>query len=548
MFGLRVALAQINPTVGDLQGNLGKILQFIARAKETKADLIIFPELAVTGYPPEDLLLKQKFVSDNLKIVSKIEKKVGHFGVVVGFVGSKKDGIYNSAAFIADGRTKLVCDKTILPNYGVFDEKRYFKSGKPSPVFNYKGVRIGINICEDIWNDEGPCTKQIKQGKADIIININASPYHVGKLHDRQRMLKQRTKRGRAHIIYLNMVGGQDELIFDGGSLAVDPKGKVVAMGHQFEEDLIIFDLPIKRKKGEIIDLKPPIMKLHTKHLSRDEEAYKALTLAVRDYVRKNKFGEVVIGLSGGIDSGLTACVAADAIGPDKVNCVFMPSEFTSERSRDDAIALAEKLKVNLMELPINSVYRAYVFELSEAFRGKKEGVAEENLQARIRGNLLMALSNKFGWLVLTTGNKSEMSVGYATLYGDMAGGYAVLKDIPKTLVYKLAAYRNKIKNVIPESMIGREPTAELKANQKDQDTLPPYDVLDPIIDMYVVDNRSHRQIVARGFDAGTVSRVIKMIDRSEYKRRQAPPGPKISHRAFGKDWRLPITNLYRKY
>lgn len=543
---LRVAVAQINPTVGDLQGNLKKILEFVRRAGSAKADLIIFPELSITGYPPEDLLLKPQFISDNLQCVSEIQKRVRDFAVIVGFVGREEGKLYSSAAFITGNKIKTLCNKTILPNYGVFDEKRYFSEGKSCPVFEFRGSRIGLNICEDIWHPGGPYVKQVKQGKAQLIININASPYHAGKVLDRQKILKDRLKEGKAHIIYVNMVGGQDELVFDGASLIMNSSGKIIAMGKQFEEDIVIVDLPVGKKKSKFIDLKPPIKSFTVKPLSGSEEIYKALVLAVSDYVRKNGFKKILIGLSGGIDSGLTACIAADALGKENVNCIFMPSQFTSQRSRDDATALVRALGVNLRELPIDGVLVSYQSVLQSEFRGMAQDITEENLQARIRGNILMALSNKFGWLVLTTGNKSEMSVGYATLYGDMAGGFAVIKDIPKTLVYKLADWRNKNGEVIPKSMIEREPTAELKPDQKDQDVLPPYDKLDAIIELYVEENRSFKEILARGFKPETAAKVIRMVDQSEYKRRQAPPGPKVTHRAFGKDWRLPITNLYK--
>lgn len=543
---IRVALAQINPTVGDIDGNTDKMLNFVKRAHAVKADIIIFPELAITGYPPEDLLLKPKFIADNLKALNKIEKRVGDFGVVVGFVGKERDKIFNSAAFISNGKTVALCNKALLPNYGVFDEKRYFAEGKPLPVFTFKGARIGLGICEDIWRKGGPASRQIKGSRTDLIVNINASPYHAGKINDRLDVLRDRQKEGKSSIVYVNTVGGQDELIFDGGSLVLDKKGKVIAMGKQFEEDLVFVDIPLRNGGHKMIELKPPIKRLGFEPLSAEEEVYKALTLAVRDYVGKNRFKKVLMGLSGGIDSGITACIAADAIGKENVNCVFMPSEFTSERSHDDAYALAKNLGVNIVDLPINRILESYLFDLSSEFKGLEKDITEENLQARIRGNLLMALSNKFGWLVLTTGNKSEMSVGYATMYGDMAGGYAVLKDIPKTLVYRLANWRNKKGPVIPQSMIEREPTAELKPNQKDQDVLPPYEVLDPIVEYYVVNNMDYKHIVRKGFPAGMVKKAIRMIDRAEYKRRQSPPGPKITHRAFGKDWRLPITNLYK--
>ena len=543
---LRIALAQVNPTVGDLDGNLGKILSFAKRAAELKADLVVFPELVICGYPPEDLLLKPQFISDNLSAVEKIAKKISDPGLIVGFVSSDKGKLYNSAVFIFNGRVRALCNKALLPNYGVFDEKRYFAEGKPCPVFEFKGVKIGLSICEDIWHKGGPVAKQLKS-KADIIVNINASPYHVGKIGERLKVLKERLKEGKANIVYVNMVGGQDELVFDGGSFVLDKKGGVLAMGKQFEEDLIFVDITGKGKKNRgLIDLKPPIRTVKAVPLSAEEEVYKAVTFAVSDYVKKNGFKKVVIGLSGGIDSGITATIARDALGKDNVNCVFMPSIYTSERSKDDAYALAKKLGVNLIDISITGTLDAYNFALSSEFKGLNKDITEENLQARIRGNLLMALSNKFNWLVLTTGNKSEMSVGYATLYGDMAGGFAVLKDIPKTLVYKLANWRNRAGEVIPKSMIEREPTAELKPDQKDRDVLPPYEILDPIVDLYVKENLSYKQIVKKGFSAETVKKVIRMIDRSEYKRRQSSPGPKITHRAFGKDWRLPITNLYK--
>ena len=402
MSGFRVALAQINPTVGDIQGNLGKMLNFVERARQVKADLVVFPELAVTGYPPEDLLLKSRFVSDSMRGLAKLEKRSHHIGIVAGYVRGKGKKLYNSAAFISEGKTRAVCDKTMLPNYGVFDEKRYFEPGHPSALIHHKGIRFGISICEDIWHKGGPCAAQAKE-KADLLVNINASPYNHGKHSQRLEVLRK----FRSYIAYVNMVGGQDELIFDGGSIVLDSKGKVMAMGHQFEEDLIVVDLPVKKGKSSVVDLKTPIKKVHVKPLSKDEEIYSALKLAVHDYVTKNGFEKVVIGLSGGIDSGLTACIAADALGPENVACVFLPSKYTLKRSSDDAVAMAKNLNVELMEIKIESLFDSYLFELSEAFKGTERGIAEENLQARIRGSLLMALSNKFGWLVLTTGNKS---------------------------------------------------------------------------------------------------------------------------------------------
>lgn len=545
MAAIRVAIAQINPTVGDLKGNLTKVLEWMRRAESVKADIVVFPELVITGYPPEDLLLKQRFIYENLDCVAEITRRVNNTAVVVGYVGKEEGKIFNSAAFIANGKIKAACNKTILPNYGVFDEKRYFGDGKACPVFEYNGVKIALNVCEDIWHEDGPYKKQVKQGKAELVININASPYHAGKIHDREIVLKDRLKEGKAYIVYANMVGGQDELVFDGGSFVMNKTGKIIAMTKQFEEDMLVIDLPLGKKKASK-EKKPPIKPAKNKVLQGPEEVYSALTLAVRDYVRKNGFKKILIGLSGGIDSGITACIAADALGKENVNCVFMPSQYTAERSREDATALARALGVNLIEEQIDSIFVSYLSTLQSEFRGMRPDITEENLQARIRGTLLMALSNKFNWLVLTTGNKSEMSVGYATLYGDMAGGFAVLKDIPKTLVYKLSNWRNRKEDVIPQSMIDREPTAELKPDQKDQDTLPPYDQLDAIVELYVVQNKSFKEILKEGFKPEVVAKVIRMVDHSEYKRRQAPPGPKIGHRAFGKDWRLPITNLYK--
>jgi len=537
---MKIALAQINPTVGDLEGNAKKIIEYIGRARKQGSDLVVFPELAITGYPPEDLVLKPQFVTDNINALKKIVKASKGIGVYVGFVDRKgpstssgrRNEIYNAGAFINNGKIIEIYYKNNLPNYGVFDEKRYFKEGKGPAVVSFRGVKIGLGICEDIWVEKGPYKGEARAG-AKIILNINASPYHVGKMGEREKVLAKRAKAAKAHIVYVNMVGGQDELVFDGGSMVFNSKGKLIASASQYKEELLIID-----EKGGRIAPKP----------DRLSEIYEALIMGVRDYVEKNKFGGVIIGISGGIDSALTAAIARDALGSSRIHTIFMPSEYTARQSLDDSRSVTNNLGVKMDVIPIKDIFSQYLSTLAPNFRGKPANIAEENLQARIRGNILMALSNKFGWLVLNTGNKSETSTGYCTLYGDMAGGFSVLKDIPKTLVYKLVNWRNRKKMVVPQSIIDRPPTAELKPGQLDQDTLPPYEVLDPMIKAYVEDNRSVRQIIAKGFDKAAVSKVISMIDRSEYKRRQSAPGTRITPRAFGKDWRLPITNQYKSF
>lgn len=574
---IRLALAQINPTVGDLAGNSKKIVEYVKKAKRNKADIVVFPELAVTGYPPEDLVLKPQFISDNIAAVNKISRTVSGIFVVAGFVDRGKSGdIYNAAALIADGRIIDVYHKILLPNYGVFDEFRYFKPGGRPPVYSLGGIRIGINICEDIWHREGPVCAQSLAG-AELILNINASPYERGKPATRERILYERATENSVVIAYLNTVGGQDELVFDGLSMVVDHTGRQIARGKQFEEQLMVVDVDLvevrkfrrekARKKGPVSRFSAcPVKKIrissaeyHNRkpvkcavepRLKEDEEIYKALVLGTSDYVRKNGFGGVIIGLSGGIDSSLVAAVAADAIGKDNVTGLFMPSDFTSRESREDAFELARGLGIRIVEISIRRILDAYLTELNPHFKGRGKDITEENLQARIRGNLLMAFSNKFGWLVLTTGNKSEMSVGYATLYGDMAGGFAVIKDVPKTLVYALCRWRNSAGKgpVIPARVLWKEPTAELKPGQKDTDSLPPYDVLDPVLKAYVEDEISFEEILKLGCESDSVRKVISMVDKSEYKRRQSPPGVKITARAFGRDRRFPITNRYRSY
>ena len=574
---LRVALAQINSTVGDLSENAKKISDHIKKAGSYKADIIAFPELALTGYPPEDLVLKPQFISDNLAELKKISKRTYGITVIAGFVDAGRDNLYNAAAVISEGRIMDIYHKIFLPNYGVFDEHRYFQPGSRVPVYSIAGARIGISICEDIWHREGPARAQALAG-AELIININASPYEMGKPELRGKILSERSSENGVMIAYLNAVGGQDELVFDGFSMVYDHEGRLIARGKQFEEDLMVldFDLDIIRKfrKGRrpsacrisaettcaVKKIKIPAMEHPVRKplnipaagplLGREEEVYRALVLGTSDYVKKNGFRGVVIGLSGGIDSSLVAAVAADAIGKENVTGLFMPSKFTSKESYEDAFALAANLGIAIRELSIDNILSVYLHTLSGSFKGMKEDTTEENLQARIRGNLLMAFSNKFGWLVLTTGNKSEMSVGYATLYGDMAGGFAVIKDVPKTLVYDICRWRNSIGNsaVIPDRVVWKEPTAELKQDQKDSDTLPPYPILDPVLKAYVEEEVGFEEILEMGCEPEAAKKVIRMVDKSEYKRRQSPPGIKITSRAFGRDRRFPITNRYRSY
>lgn len=578
---LRIALAQINPTVGDIEKNTSKILDYLKKAKISGVHLIAFPELSITGYPPEDLLLKNQFIEDNLAALSLIQKNVEDILTVIGFV-DKKDDIYNAAAIIYNKKIIDSYHKMYLPNYGVFDEYRYFQAGTRCPVYKFGDIKIGVNICEDIWYPEGPSRIQSLAG-AEIILNINASPYHIGKGTFRERMLSTRASDNMVIIAYLNMVGGQDELVFDGHSLVIDENGKIIARGKQFEEDLIILDIEIdgvtrKRlrsplRRQEVIKLKKdafeiieiPIEKSSSikkskqttrctqkevKVLDTLEEVYKALLLGTYDYVNKNRFKGVIIGLSGGIDSSLVATIAVDSLGKENVRGLFMPSPYTSKESREDVYALTKNIGIRLIEIQINDIFQSYLYLLKNEFKGLPEDITEENLQARIRGNLLMAFSNKFGWLVLTTGNKSELSVGYATLYGDMAGGFAVIKDVPKTMVYELCRWRNnkEDKIIIPERILLKEPSAELKPNQKDTDILPPYSQLDLILRSYIEEDKSFDEIVSLGFENKTVKEVIKMVDRSEYKRRQSPPGIKITERAFGRDRRFPITNKYKGF
>jgi len=572
---LRLALAQINPTVGDFEGNVSKIIYYIEEASKAGAQIVAFPELAITGYPPEDLLLKPQFIEDNLDALNKVQGNVGDITAIVGFV-DRKDDIYNAAAIIYNKTLFDTYHKMYLPNYGVFDEYRYFQAGARCPMYKIGDAWVGVTICEDIWYPEGPTRLQALAG-AELVININASPYRIGRGKSREDMLSVRAFDSMVIVAYLNTVGGQDELVFDGHSVIIDQSGTVIARGKQFEEDLILIDLNLEavmmrrlrapRRRQEVMRLEKsaveeitipamrksavermPLQPRAYRVLEPLEEVYNALVLGTSDYVRKNGFKGVMIGLSGGVDSALVASIAVDALGKENVTGLFMPSPYTSKESREDVHTLKDNLGIKLLEVSIDTIVQSYLNALKMEFRNLPVDTTEENLQARIRGNILMAFSNKFGWLVLTTGNKSEMSVGYATLYGDMAGGFAVIKDVPKTMVYELCKWKNNKEGraVIPERVLWKEPSAELKADQKDTDTLPPYHVLDPILKAYIEDDKSFEEILSLGCEVECARNVIRMIDKSEYKRRQAPPGIKITQRAFGRDRRFPITNRYR--
>lgn len=541
MSRLKIALAQINTTVGDVYGNSRKIIDYIKRARSQCADIVAFPELALSGYPPEDLLLKKAFIRENRDSLKDIVRASKDIFSIVGFPYYDKKGIYNSAALIYDKRLIDVYHKMVLPNYGVFDEKRYFSAGNEIQVAPFGRIaRIGISICEDIWHKFGPDRIAVLDGKADIIINISASPYHTGKIRERQRLIRKKALKNRAFICYCNAVGGQDELVFDGGSLVYGPNGKLFARGGQFKEELIFATLDLKSPKRTVGNI--------TKPLSSIEEIYHGLYTGLKDYVHKNGFQKVVLGLSGGIDSALTASICCDALGSENVIAFSMPSRFSSKATINDAKILADGLGIKLIRIPIDKLYKTYIAYLRNLFKGKARDITEENLQARIRGNLLMAASNKFGWLVVTTGNKSEISVGYCTLYGDTAGGFAVLKDVPKTTVYDLARLINKKagREVIPGSVIKRAPSAELKFGQKDQDTLPSYSILDKILDLYIEKDMSSEDISRAGFSKRLVNKVLSMVDKSEYKRRQSPPGVKITPKALGRDRRMPIVNRWK--
>ena len=571
---LRIALAQINTTVGDLSGNAEKIICYIEMAREKGVELITFPELSLCGYPPEDLLLKHQFLCDCQKALEDIVTKTSGITCILGFPEISESFVYNAAALIHNGNLIGTYRKVLLPNYGVFDEKRYFEPGKEGFVLVLNGVPIGINICEDSWFSEGPAKVEVQKGGARVIANISASPYYAERRKVREQVMRKLARENECFVFYNNLVGGQDELIFDGGSFILDPEGGLLANSIQFDEDMLVFDLEItqdepscsenslmlsdKPSSGEVRmfsissvvpSQKQKIPEARIRWLDYPEEVYSALVLGVRDYVRKNGFPKVLIGISGGIDSALTAAIAVDALGAEAVVGVTMPSRFSSEGTKEDACFLSDNLGIRLISIPIEHVFNSYLDILKPVFDGMAPDVTEENIQARIRGNLLMSLSNKFGWLVLTTGNKSETAVGYCTLYGDMAGGFAVIKDVTKTMAYKLAEFKNRQagRPIIPKSIIEREPSAELRPDQKDQDSLPPYDKLDAILRAYIEQDMAYTEILKMGFDEDMVKRVIQMVDRNEYKRRQGPPGIKITPRAFGKDWRLPISNQYTK-
>jgi NAD+ synthase (glutamine-hydrolysing) len=582
MTTLRIALAQINVTVGDISGNTAKIKAYLEQARERQVNIILFPELALAGYPPEDLLLKPGFVAANRSALESLLPHTQGLTAIVGFADKASD-LFNAAAVLHDGQLVGVHHKSLLPNYAVFDEDRYFAVGDTPLLFNLPisptiisgEVCFGVSVCEDIWYPAGPPEAQAAAG-AELLLNISASPYQSGKIQSRERMLATRAADNVAILAFCNLVGGQDELIFDGSSLMIDERGNVLARGKSFEEDFVLADVNIsnifrqrlrdpRHRKDRLtkiqtdaferislpaVQMTKPPLPLDSSHLSLPlepvEEVYRALTLGTRDYVRKNGFSKVTMGLSGGVDSSLVAAIAVDALGAENVIGVSMPSRYSSDHSKSDAAELARRLGIRYEVIPIETAYQAYLDILADVFADTQPNEAEENLQSRARGNILMALSNKFGWLVLATGNKSEMAVGYATIYGDMAGGFTVIKDVPKTLVYQLCRYRNdKIGPVIPENILTKPPSAELRPDQKDTDSLPEYDILDGILAAYIEDEYSPREIVALGYEEETVRRVIRMVDRNEYKRRQAPPGPKITSKSFGKDRRLPITNRY---
>ena len=529
-------MAQVNMIVGDIEGNAGRIISDTKTAYEKlNADLIIFPELALTGYPPEDLLLRPELYKRVNDMISKIKGEIKNIHIIVGFPEKTDEGIYNSASLIHDGRIVGTYHKQYLPNYRVFDEKRYFISGNKPFVFKIKGIQLGITICEDAWYPEP--IRQSHEAGAGAIININASPFHIHKNIERENIIKNHAKKYDTPIIYVNLIGGQDELVFDGGSFVTNGNEEIIHHCPAFKEGLYPVDM-------NIIDSKlVPVKGKCSPQLSLEESSYEALVLGVRDYVNKNNFSGVVIGVSGGIDSALTLAIAVDAIGSERVEAVSMPSRYTADMSIDDARTEAKNFDVEFNIIPIEPAFKSFQKILENEFKGYSRDTTEENIQARCRGLILMAISNKKGKIVLTTGNKSEMAVGYATLYGDMAGGFCALKDVSKTMVYKLSNFRNTISPVIPERVIERPPTAELAPDQKDQDSLPPYDILDSILELYVEERKCMKKIIYSGFDSETVKKVIKMVDRNEYKRRQAPPGVRITHQAFGRDRRYPITS-----
>jgi len=570
---IRVALAQINPVVGDFEYNYNKIVEFIEKAKKLEADIVAFPELALTGYPPEDLILKPSFIEKNLYYLEKLKENVDNIIVIVGFIDKQED-VFNAAAVIYNKEIVGIYHKQFLPNYGVFDENRYFQKGDELLLLSIDNYKVGVSICEDIWYPENPVNDYAILG-TEVVININASPYSQGKVKRREEMLKVRSRDNLISIAYVNMVGGQDELVFDGNSLILDAQGEILAKAESFEEELLLADIDLEEifrlqlKDNRLKNLRHIKKPINVKEIILDykiknknnqisqkialdkkeiEDTYKALVVGLRDYINKNGFKKVVIGLSGGIDSSLTACIAVDALGKENIKGILMPSQYTSKESVEDTLELAKNLDIETFTIPIKNIFDIYLEEFQEIFKGLKPDTTEENLQARIRGNILMALSNKFGWIVIATGNKSEMSVGYSTLYGDMVGGFAVLKDVLKTKVYELSYYRNSISKVIPDRVLTKPPSAELRPNQTDEAELLPYPILDQIIQMYVEQDLTVEEIIKLGFEEKDVKKIINLIDKNEYKRRQASIGIKSTERAFGKDRRMPITNRFKEF
>jgi NAD+ synthase (glutamine-hydrolysing) len=569
---VRIALAQLNPTVGDLEGNLAKLIDGYDRADAAGCDIVAFPELSITGYPPEDLVLKPRFVADNRAILDRFAAHTRGCAAVVGFVDADRD-IYNAAAVCVDGAVVGTYRKRLLPNYAVFDEARTFTAGTdndPLELYEIAGVKVGISICEDIWSPFGPLATQAAGG-AELSVNIKGSPYHWEKDSGRERMVATRAQDAHTAIVYVNQVGAQDELVFDGGSFVVDADGRLLARSPQFVEDLSIVDVPVQAvyrhrlldPRGKRTDATLPLIHVSSQSrrapgapvespisepLASDEELYQALVLGTRDYCRKNGFTDVVIGLSGGIDSTIVAVIAADALGPEHVHGVSMPSRYSSDHSRSDAQRLAENLGLDYRTISIEPAFQAYIDMLAPSFMDRAPGLTYENIQSRCRGQALMALSNEFGWMVLTTGNKSEMAVGYFTIYGDSVGGYAVIKDVLKTRVYDICRWVNRARGfeLIPEGVITKPPSAELRPDQRDDQSLPPYEVLDPILALYVEQDWTATEIIEAGHDEATVRRVTRLVDIAEYKRYQCPPGVRVSIKAFGRDRRLPITNAYR--
>jgi NAD+ synthase (glutamine-hydrolysing) len=555
---VRVGLAQLNPVIGDIAGNSRRILEMYAKAHKANCDIVVFPELSITGYPPEDLVLKSGFVAENQQAMRDIVAATQGCVAVFGFVDGSKGSLANSAAIASNGTLHGTYNKQLLPNYSVFDEDRYFSPGNSFSLFTIAGVHAGVTICEDIWQADGPVQQQAKAG-ATLNININASPYHRGKFDERQQMVSERARANSCAIVYVNQVCGQDELVFDGGSMVFDHRGDMLMRAEQFGESISFIDIEVNESQVAsgipVVEVSQTSRASGTKFegtiapsTSDMEQVFGALVLGTRDYVRKNGFTDVVIGLSGGIDSALVAAIAVEALGSQHVHGVSMPSRYSSEGSRTDAAILASNLGVDMQTISIEPAFSAYLDMTAESFAGKAADLTEENLQSRVRGTTLMALSNKFGWMVLTTGNKSELAVGYFTLYGDSVGGYAVIKDLLKTTVYELCRFVNSRagREVIPEAVITKPPSAELRPDQRDDQSLPAYEILDPILELYVEQDRTAAEIIALGFDEALVRRISRLVDMNEYKRRQGPPGVRVSLKAFGKDRRLPITNAYR--